>query len=551
MLSAQVNVLPTAGTPAGVPRGRAFLGPLGAVEVDASGSPLAASVVGVADRRRIEGAAQNGLLLFPDGANCPLKAVRGERLVPAGLTPARKAPVGAEALRWWAEVDAILSAGQAGPADDAERQEVLGNAFSAGFLAAGAGAIQPMSTYDACKCSSWWRCLDYNKVRIQLGDVDTCIPADWYYDRMRSGFMHEDATIDLLWGIFRKRGGGLGRKKWKRHTNFCAIDLSKATSGRSYRLLFADRGAPEEFLYYTADLIYRTTDFITDEWTGSPRCVGFGGFVYQLLDGQVADGQGDYACELMVQPASSEGKSGSGGEYTAQCRKDGVKESNPTTACRDVSKKDIDLGGGYDEWSAWLICPGGANSGPWAWSADQTSAKEPPHTGNGYAKPETFRVRVSARGLAFRSWVVDYTMYWARALLEYGIEMFDLSKIGEAVALARLVLRLLADEGELLLHEFGRLYMGEGGHCTDDIGCCFDIAAKAWWVRTLAFCGAPSTWGHCEPAEYIDDECQGCSEDTDGFKYYRWTSRRSFCDPGSAPWALGASSCGSKADVCT
>lgn len=548
-----------------LPTGRQYLGVFGAVELLATGELGAASVSEALERYRRE-TMNGGGRLFPVGANCPAK-VRGGELIPAagskvgGSTPGCGAGVfsGEDMVRFCRTVS---GGGSSGGGEDGETGD--GRAPTTLYL----GSSQ-VDAATCAKCTSLLSCTEADLVRVQLAEVDICLPGAWFYETYAKGFMHEDTAVSILWGLALGRGGEtLDRKKWTRLVDCMAIQPAEATSGRSYAFFFEDRGAHWETLYYTCDLVHRFSDFITDEWSGSSACTGFGGFVHDVLEGEERDGQGDYRCKLSLRVMSREtGKGAAPGSKVLQerqCRRDGDHVEGWTMDCRHVATDsdvpegvhaDSDPGGHFDAWQADLWEGAYGSVKFWTWTDDRVSSEFGAWVGTsqvlGFAHPSQFAIHLSAEWVAWTAWNVDWTMFWARALLQYYLTDGAADYLRAALVLARSAWTRMLLLGDVIIHETGHVYMGEAGHCATG-ACCFDMAARAWQIRCSAYLGAPaSTKLSCDTyTSWREDECRGCGEDSNVASGYVENSWFSHCDPMSRPVILGFSECGKTSSVC-
>lgn len=150
--------------------------------------------------------------------------------------------------------------------------------------------------------------------------------------------------------------------------------------------------------------------------------------------------------------------------------------------------------------------------------------EEPEARWLGLADVDAGAVQLPANRLAFRGYVLDFSLFWARVALDYGYTHGRWDAWHGAWVYARGALADLVEYGRMLIHEMGHLHMGVEGHCgpikRDAIapGCCFDIAAEHWKCRVASIIGLPdlSTFS-CQPDPLVHSLHNPCGGEGDGY----------------------------------
>jgi hypothetical protein len=267
------------------------------------------------------------------------------------------------------------------------------------------------------------------------------------------------------------------------------------TTGNDSRYFFWHDGwgAPHRFYLNTCWLILGYSGYLTDP-THFQRvlppfaeyCRGFSEFVRTLLRGGEPESMvGSRACSLRLLVRGGEGT----GEVESLCE-----------PRRDPKSCDVGYATGcgglaWDDWSKRF------DAGDWTWRFDAVGRDHdgaplvedhmPQSACSTYMQwGDGGYVKAQAGHLTALATVADWALYQARMALDfYRAGEGSVRYLAVGRRLARYAVRLMAQWGRSLVHEFGHHYIGVSGHC--EFGTCFDMAARNWMWHVVGELGLP------------------------------------------------------------
>lgn len=327
-------------------------------------------------------------------------------------------------------------------------------------------------------------------IQVVYGEVIFDIPLSWflsYYAEGRESGTHE--ALDWLWRGYRGAAESLGAttaslddrvKCWN-------IDPSIATNGVSDDAFFTGSSGARQYVLNAMRLAATYSEFAEEEWSGSDRCEGFPPFMRKLLSGKAAVNRENVRCTVAINVRSIDPRFDS--EWSRSCV-DGKGSPCGTKFCEEDSAGAPP----FDSWTpVWTVIEDSTGKllGGRIDYLDPSGdvLLGPPGSVFGCAGGD-FGIQLAAHRTSFYGYVLDYAMYWARVLMDYGHETSDELALWSARRIALWALATVADLSDTLIHEAGHVWMGGlDGHCCAT--CCFDIAASAWSCRVRAWLGLP------------------------------------------------------------
>lgn len=296
-------------------------------------------------------------------------------------------------------------------------------------------------------------------------------------------------------------------------------------------------GPPLQFYRWTNALIVAFSRQIEEPCTHDEHCDGFAEFVDSVLRGETSktDGLGAGPCKLRFRMMNDD---------TAHAFVAGTSDSRERWICGEYAGSRTDCDEGFlmrvsgrgrvlaDTGSPWShgLPPSRFDTVANAWIArggsthPSGSLSAPPSSSGvvAYVYDGTWSVTLRPELLSWYGYVCDYILYLARMALDYaqdplGAPASDRAGYrAKAAELSRYALRIMADQGRLLIHELGHVHNGSGGHCSRG-NCCFDLAGHRWRCALSAILGLPMD--------------TGTSIAADTWTNYSRTDDRTYCQP--------------------
>ncbi len=388
---------------------------------------------------------------------------------------------------------------------------------------------------DPCDCVGAAECTLEMRTVLDYGGWKLCVTNQWFWDLMRDEdwVLDPGDTLQLLWGEFDGGGVIIDEATMATLTGCWMIDVDRDTHVRSYSMFFDDGNGPHKFLWHALELVQQFSDEIKDETSGVTTCAGLRDFIDATLRGREPTSLNPelYECgvkfravseETWLDPVRSMRDCGAGPEFT-DC------DAFPN------------MGGAFDAWSERLyLATGDGIYRVGVWATDPT---QPGANNLGWALSDVGAVHVPANRLAFKGYVHDFSLFWARVALQHAFDRDDTSFLLGAHVYARGALTELVDYGRILIHEMGHLFIGFGGHCECvkselPCACCFDIAAERWKCRVASRLGLPNGFWQCGADPLTVSHANPCGGEGAAYGLICW--RHELCVPGDvANFATG------------
>ncbi len=525
------------------------LTPFGAVPI-VPGQPNTLDWFSVVEQYRQR--ARNGPTgrLVPNPATClqpdaqtallPGRRVRGQRSSPA----ARVAPAA-----WWASLPPAFRAMAQGMGvrPPAAPQPVGGPVpLLAYVLPADDPALAPTAAElpdwltDPCGCEGTYECALAEKVVIDYAGSRLCLPMDWFVARVDADdWLSESEALSTLWSTPRSHGTPLDTGRAKALLDCWMIDTSRDRTGRTYSMFFDGGHAPINYFYLALDLVRRNVDLIKDHWSGNTLAARFDEWVANALDGkEVGNYDNENRCTLTMRVRSHHSFLG-----------DRSVENNclGNQADTNCNYTDTFAAGSFDCWSASLTRLPTANATPiymLVVPTEDNAFERQPTTGlyGGYARPTQFAVNLPANVVAFRAYALDFSLFWARAALQYAYDEADFPALAAAAVYARAGQVHVVSQLGVIIHELGHVQFGIGGHCIRSDGdedrrspqCYFDISASHFSCGIRARLGLPDREYYSCATPTLDIEQHLCGEESPTGDGENQESRyQRICDPES------------------
>ena len=358
----------------------------------------------------------------------------------------------------------------------------------------------PLQALSNSNCNSPGRKIGLH-TKIRYRTESCCIPTSYYNKWMteREGEREDGIvsnttdTLSRLWPTFDWNwSSDYGSPTeliecWNIPTNY----------GETYGLFYrTGRGAPYQVLLHAIRMVNQYYGAIRDTSSTGSLCQSGGQsqgqalFTLGMVQGLGMDQPitGDNTCLLRIAVADRENSVGVT-ETTTVCPSS--LNSSKTRSCSSRVKLAGDaLRDHVPHWDDFQVVTEYLDGFPY-WHADTSSSKPGPDTG-------PWKAFSASRGLvlfspAFISYcgqVLDDLLLKAHICMDYGIYADDESAKQAASKFARYALRVVAEVGEILIHELGHKWAGTG-HCEGDNKCCFDKAGQRWLCRVIAGQGLP------------------------------------------------------------
>ncbi|MBM4368805.1 MAG: hypothetical protein FJ102_21505 [Deltaproteobacteria bacterium] len=328
-------------------------------------------------------------------------------------------------------------------------------------------------------------------IQVAYGEVIFDIPLSWflsYYAEGRESGTHE--TLDWLWRGYRGAAESLGvtTDSLDDRVKCWNIDPAIATNGVSDDAFFTGSSGARQYVLNAMRLAATYSEFAEEEWSGSDRCNGFPPFMRKLLSGKSAVNREHVRCTVAINVRSFDERFDA--EWSRSC------VSGKGSPCgTGYCSEEAEAAPPFDSWTpAWTTLEDSAGELLWGRIDYQDAAgvvvgSRPPGSVLGCAGGD-FGIQLAAHRTSFYGYVLDYTMYWARVLMDYGREEHDARALWCARRIGLWALAKVAELSSTLIHEAGHVWMdGRDGHCCAT--CCFDMAASAWTCRLRAWLGLP------------------------------------------------------------
>lgn len=280
-------------------------------------------------------------------------------------------------------------------------------------------------------------------------------------------------------------------------------------------------GPPQQFYRWTNALIVAFARHIEEPCTGDEHCVGLAGFIDSVLRGESTEKDllGAGPCRLRFRMMNDD---------TANAYVAGTSDSREIWRCGEYSglvtpcdegflrvesgrsRLLSDMGFGWNRG----LPPYTFNTTANAWIArfklsHPSTEMSKPDTSTSmvaYVYDGTWSITLRPELLAWYGFVCDYILYLARMALDYaqdplGAPAGDRAEYRrKAFELSRYALRIIVDQGRLVIHELGHVHNGWGGHCSRG-NCCFDLAGHRWRCALTALMGLPMDTGTSNAAD--------------------------------------------------
>ncbi|MCK6508094.1 hypothetical protein L6R53_32800 [Myxococcota bacterium] len=213
------------------------------------------------------------------------------------------------------------------------------------------------------------------------------------------------------------------------------------------------------------------------------RCEGFGDFARSLFQNRLTSDSQGTRCRLTVHFDATDARFERShdvacGTRTRECGRWAKREGDGGEEGRPFDYDWDDWDDGWDEASRTYLAETGL------------STPEKPASYNGYSpSTDSFQIVTHPTYLAWSGFLADRILHRARIAWDYYQFTGDREYQVHAVRLGRYALSVLTWLPRLFIHEIGHIYMGQGGHC--QFGCCFEIAARAWYCHVVGRLGLP------------------------------------------------------------
>lgn len=287
------------------------------------------------------------------------------------------------------------------------------------------------------------------------------------------------------------------------------------------RFWHLDWGPPQQFYRWTNALIVAFSAQIREPCTHDWHCDGFGSFVASVLRGETAetDLEGNGPCRLRFRMMNDD---------TANAYVAGTTATAESWTCGEFAGTSTDCDEGFllnyysgvvriDRGSDWDLGfpPTRFDTNANAWIANgrsghpSTTFSLPLKSGSAtaYVYDGTWSVTLRPEYLAWFGYLCDYILYLARMAFDYARDTTGGAAPAEradyrrkAYDLGRYALRIMTDQGRLVIHELGHVHNGWGGHCSRG-ECCFDLAGYRWQCSLSALLGLPIDTGTSDAAD--------------------------------------------------
>ncbi len=333
-------------------------------------------------------------------------------------------------------------------------------------------------------------------------------------------------ALDMLWPEFRAEAKG---KHSVFHSLLGCYNLPREPMEEA---LFWKNGwgSPSKVYYYAMQLIRTYIDYIEVE---IHPCTGFGTFIETLFKGEAAENDVGETCTLTMSYRNAERDH----DYVHEpCDRDlrGVTcEDGFNTADPGCDGAPYDTFLDDKGWDTTENCWNGQVSGTGQCALPDSMCGS---DGRAAIADSNFMVIMQVVHLAWRGWLCDFLLWWARIGLDYALYLYSLPDTGStrikasttlkrAQQLARYALRTIAAHASTIIHEMGHVKAGSG-HC--DHNCCMNVAREPWLCKVRAHLGLPQqeltlrSPDDYNNTSYIEDLAASC---TDGD--YEW-----MCDTG-------------------
>ncbi|MCK6507985.1 hypothetical protein L6R53_32235 [Myxococcota bacterium] len=323
-----------------------------------------------------------------------------------------------------------------------------------------------------------------------------------------------DAALSFLWAdvkiLVRAAGVDPGSFDGLLSCYNLSTDTMPAEMGASF--WHRGWGPPLEFHRWTLALITAFSRQIEEPCTGDWHCDGFGAWVESVLRDErtATDLEGEGPCRVKFRYMNDD---------TSVARTADTEEAAERWTCGAMAGRStacdegflvlhrVDLTRYVDRGLSWDsgLPPSSFDAVANAWIANGAtthpsgSASTPPKSSSvtAFVEDATWAVTQRPEYLAWHGFLVDYILYLARMAFDYAADLEDGAAPFEradyrrkAWELGRYALRLLVDQGRLVIHELGHVHNGWGGHCSNG-ECCFDLAAYRWECALVAQLGLP------------------------------------------------------------
>lgn len=387
---------------------------------------------------------------------------------------------------------------------------------------------------DPCGCEGTYECALAEQVVMDYAGAKLCVPMDWFWEHVAyDSWYGQEETMDILWANVRSRGTGMDPDVLDNMIDCWMIDTEQDRTGRTYSMFFAGGHAPKQFVYYALDMIRRNAGAARDDWSGTTWGVGFAEWLAQALDGKKVGSQtDDRACSIKVRVRAS-GSRLAGKGLAGRC-----EDKDSEVECGET---DNFPAGDFDAWRASLRPPATADPSILILMPDGGGLVPDSGTVSAFADISQQSVNFPANVVAFNGYSLDFSLFWARAALQYFCEELDWSGLQAAAVWARAAQTIVFRYVYTATHELGHLHFGEGGHCVGEDAeggapsCYFDMAAQSLACFTSGRLGLPHQGlFSCTGSGRYSAEEQCGVDGREYSDYWRSCDRGDLCVPNNA-----------------
>lgn len=190
---------------------------------------------------------------------------------------------------------------------------------------------------------------------------------------------------------------------------------------------------------------------------------------------------------------------------------------------------ELSLDQGYPIWVANPSRPGGVGPVWGSWK--------------GYSSDRGL-VLLAPAWVSYCGQVVDDLLYKAHLALDYAAYVGDADVEATARRFAGYALRVVAEVGEVLIHELGHKWSGSK-HCDGEHKCCFDKAGQRWLCRCIAAQGLPhSVFRPIVPTDFPSGSVSFLGDSQCGDAYYGTSCTIADVGEAGSKWSFCNAGCG-------
>lgn len=324
-------------------------------------------------------------------------------------------------------------------------------------------------------------------VAFEYGEASFRVERDWLEDYVTNDRATDDETaMDVLWARFEARAT-------LSHNDAMAL-LRCWNIGSSHRdgytwNAFWPEGGPARYYSTAVRMAHAYHKYARDDGSGTAWCTGLKTFLRDALEGEEVRDLRERPCDVRIFVKTLDERFADDASQGCMSEKDEAPLTPCSTGWTSAANPEP-CGSDYDDWTPrWDLLDAGVLGPRWKARVGMESLDSPDDSCNSAAAGGDFNVKLLATRIAFRGFVADYLMYWARVALDYGLEKGSWTHLEQASLIARFVLGTALYQAHTLVHELAHVFNDTGGHC--NAGCCMYVAADALACAVRADLGIP------------------------------------------------------------